>query len=81
MDIDKLLEKIGSLLTSNTALLRKEIKDSEERVKTELKETILKSQQDTIESLTDFMNEGFNNHEERIQKIEKEPHITHHNQQ
>ncbi len=75
MNEDKILEKIGELLTSHTELLRKEIRGSAEQIKADLKQEITKSQEDTIQVLTDVINEGYNSHEERIQTIEKQLHI------
>lgn len=69
---DKLVEQIGKLLENNTALLRKEIKDSEERIKSELKDAIDKSQEDTIEAVTTLTSSGYENHELRLKTIEKQ---------
>jgi len=75
MTTDQLLQKIGELFTNHTALIRKEIKDSAEDVKKELraefKKAIERSQEETIEVLTDVINEGHNLHEKRIKRIEK----------
>jgi hypothetical protein len=92
MDTNKLLEQIQKLFESNTSLLRKDIKESEVRVKSELQEelkatkvelqeelkkAIVKSQEETIDALTDLINEGYNQHEGRIQAIEEHLHISH----
>ncbi len=63
---DTLVEKIGKLLENNTSLLRKEMRE----MKTDLKEEIKKSQEDTIEALTAVINAGYNIHEKRIKRIE-----------
>lgn len=67
MNTDQLLEKLGELFTNHTALIRKEIKDT----KAELRTEIAKSQEETIEVLTDVISESHNLHEKRIKRIEK----------
>lgn len=41
-----------------------------EKTEQELKQAITKSQEDTIEALSELMHSGYNNHEKRIRRIE-----------
>lgn len=72
---DKLVKQIGKLLENQTTLLREEMRESEERIKSELKGAIRESQADTIEALTELMNSGYENHETRLKTIEKQLNI------
>ena len=84
MDTTKLLEKIGTLFESNTAFFRKELhemmnqfKIESKITKEELKADIVKSQEDTIAALTEVINEGYQDHEKRIIRLEKQLHSSH----
>ena len=75
MTTNQLLEKIGELFTIQTAQLRKEIKESAENVTSELrsefKKAIIESQEDTIQTLTEVINEDHGMLDKRLTKVEK----------
>ncbi len=74
---DKLIKQFGKLFENHTTLLRKEIRESEDRVKSELNKAISKSQEDTIGAITDLMNSGYHAHEVRLKTVEKRLNIPH----
>lgn len=75
MSDKQLLEQIGKLMVTNNEQLLlavdEKIKESAEQLKKELLLAIDTSQRDTIDALTDLMNTGYTNHEERIERVEE----------
>ena len=72
MSEDNLLKKIAKMfVTNNERLLSavdEKIRGSEQRLSKKIEET----QSDTIESLSDVINAGYNHHEKRIKRLEDE---------
>lgn len=75
MTNDTLLKQLGELLSLQADTLRKEMKANKEELKKDLKETIKKSQEDTIEVLSQLFHEGHNLHEKRIKRVEDHLHL------
>jgi len=72
------LEQIRKIIREET-VNKEELKASEERIKTELKQAIDKSQEDTIEALSKVIHTGYNMHEERIKRLEDQTEQPHKN--
>ncbi len=72
------LEQIRKIIREET-VNKEELKASEERIKTELKQAIDKSQEDTIEALSEVIHTGYNMHEERIKHLEDQAEQPHKN--
>lgn len=65
---DEILKAIESL--KKDMATKSDLEASEKRIKTELKQAILASQEDTINALKDYIHEAYDMHEKRIGAIE-----------
>ncbi len=72
------LEQMRKIIREET-VSKEELKASEERIKTELKQAIDTSQEDTIEALSEVIHTGYNMHEERIKHLEDQAEQPHKN--
>lgn len=63
------------LLDAMDRNMDKRLQDLEERLEEKLSKKIEESQEDTIETLSELINVGYNLHEVRIQRVEKELHL------
>lgn len=90
MSEEKMLEKFAEMLLANNERLvisiRKDIETSENRLREELTEKIEGSENrlreefkleldDAVDVLSELMHSGYNLHEARIQRVEKELHL------
>lgn len=64
MNTEELLKQIGKVVEGK-------IRASEKRVKAELEQVILDSQEDTINALKEYIEESYNVHEKWIERLEE----------
>lgn len=72
---DEILKAIESL--KKDMVTKSDLEASEKRVKTELKQAILASQEDTINALKEYIHEAYDMHEKRIETLEDAADIPH----
>ena len=70
MDENKLISKIGDLIDKKLKPVKDQLNTVELKVEA-VNAKIDKSQNETIEVLTDLIQAGYEMHEQRIQKLEK----------
>ncbi|MEK9178661.1 MAG: hypothetical protein AAB801_02665 [Patescibacteria group bacterium] len=67
---DKSLQKIGKLIDRALRSIKNQLNTLELKIEAVNKKIDL-SQEETIDTLTDLIETGYNNHEHRIQRLEK----------
>lgn len=72
---DEILKAIESL--KRDMVTKSDLEASEKRVKTELKQAILASQEDTINALKEYIHEAYDMHEKRIERLEERTGLPH----
>lgn len=68
MSEDSLLKKIGKMFVANNKIILSAVDEKIKYLKKDLFAKIDESQTDTIESLSEVVNNGYNHHEERIKR-------------